>query len=528
MTFDPIPFEFLPALKHWAAAFGSFVLVVLVVVTGVCTALFGTSGPRLVGRALCTGAIDFARLSPRRVYALAQLTFREAIRRKALLVFAVFAALFMLAGWFLSEAGERTEDQVKVYVSFVLTTISWLSFAVILLLSCWGLPEDIRLRSLHTVVTKPARRNEIVIGRMLGFIGIGTLIVAVMGLIGYVWIQRQVPPDVPLFCRVPVYGTLTFLDREGRPAKRGINTGDIWEFRSYIEGATKARAIWRFPITQQNDELILESRFEAFRTHKGKIGQTLQCKFELVNPETGVLVELPTFQVREFHNNLHRIPRTLTYTDPKTRQVRELDLYDDLVHEGTLEVRARCLDVGQFIGMARPDLFIRLPNRSFAAGFSKAVLGVWLVMVLIVLLGVTASCFVKGPVATLLTFTFLLVGQGFRDLLDRIVSHEQLGGGPLESIYRLVTHLNEQVPLPEGPQFRLVQGIDSIFNNCLWLVQHIVPDLRPFRMSPYVANGFDVPWSAALAPSLAIVAAYVVPCLLIGYFALTYRELEAK
>jgi hypothetical protein len=47
-------------------------------------------------------------------------------------------------------------------------------------------------------------------------------------------------------------------------------------------------------------------------------------------------------------------------------------------------------------------------------------------------------------------------------------------------------------------------------------------------MSPYVANGFDVPWSAALLPSLAMTLAYLLPCLLIGYYSLTLRELESK
>ena len=86
------------------------------------------------------------------------LTFTEAVRRKALLVFVVFAALFMFAGWFLTGATARPDMQVKVYVSFVLTAIGWLLLPVALLLACWVLPEDIKARSLHTVVTKPARR----------------------------------------------------------------------------------------------------------------------------------------------------------------------------------------------------------------------------------------------------------------------------------------------------------------------------------------------------------------------------------
>jgi len=37
----------------------------------------------------------------------------------------------------------RADLQVKNAVSFALTTISWLAIPVVLLLSCWGIPEDI-------------------------------------------------------------------------------------------------------------------------------------------------------------------------------------------------------------------------------------------------------------------------------------------------------------------------------------------------------------------------------------------------
>jgi hypothetical protein len=47
-------------------------------------------------------------------------------------------------------------------------------------------------------------------------------------------------------------------------------------------------------------------------------------------------------------------------------------------------------------------------------------------------------------------------------------------------------------------------------------------------MAPYVANGFDVPWSVAMARCLFMTLGYLIPCLLVGYYSLTLRELEAK
>ena len=114
MTFDPTAYEILPAFVHWLIVFGSCLGVVLVVALLTSLGMGGGRGPANVGYQIGSGLVDWIRLSPRRIWALTMLTFREAIRRKALLVFIVFAILFMFAGWFLSASNDRPDLQVKV------------------------------------------------------------------------------------------------------------------------------------------------------------------------------------------------------------------------------------------------------------------------------------------------------------------------------------------------------------------------------------------------------------------------------
>ena len=727
MTFDPTPYALGPALLYWLVAVGVLAGVALVVALAISLLTQGLGGPAFVGQQLGDGARDFTRMSFRRIGALTTLTFKESLRRKTLLVFVIFALLFMFGGWFLANATDRAELQVKVYTSFVLTAISWMILPVALLLSCWGLPQDIKDRSLHTVVTKPTRRNEIVIGRFLGFAAIGTLVLVFMSLVGYFWILRNFPapaksaelehdgtryavsarlgPETELrvrdltsgetqvfvapndllvldqvseeydqdlaaqleqfliqtrseggpvlVSRVPVYGDLSFTDREGNPTAKGINTGDIWEFRDYIEGATRASALWEFDgvtADRLGDAILLESHFESFRTHKGTMGQGLTAEFRLINDlraqatlaldagdefkalselvaagdfagagselakladglekeqvelsqaeyqavgrgyaqfatllgpiaatedgaelarlrdassdagaageaanrrglaealkqmaeqftekssilqqqVTDLIAPLPTFEVQEFKGNVMVVRRDVEFYDQDEGTLRRVDLFDDLTHGGKLRVRVLCLDPGQYIGMARPDLFIRTPDQPFAAGYFKAVGGIWLMMLLLVALGVTASTFVKGPVAILLTFTLLILGTGFHSFLDQLASGELDGAGATESAIRLVRHLNPTVPLEESTGIKVVQTTDRVIGWGLWSVDKIVPDFNRFRLTEYVANGFDVPWNAALLPAMAMVVAYIIPCLLIGYYSLKLRELEAK
>ena len=156
MDFDPQPYNLVYGMLHWLQLVGVLTAVGLVLGLLLSFSTAGAGGAALFAGGLKSFIADIFSISPRRVTALAGLTLKEAMRRKALLVFVVFAVLLMFAGWFLTDSNNRADLQVHVHITFMLTTISWLILPVAMFLSCWGIPEDIRIRSLHTVVTKPA------------------------------------------------------------------------------------------------------------------------------------------------------------------------------------------------------------------------------------------------------------------------------------------------------------------------------------------------------------------------------------
>ncbi|MHC4875022.1 MAG: ABC transporter permease [Planctomycetota bacterium] len=543
MTVQPADFDLLDGLIRWIAVFAGFVATFIVVAVATSLPLYGLSGPGRVIRGAVRGFVDVFAISPRRVFAIAQLAFRESIRRKALLVFVVFAALFMFGGWFMEADDARPDLHLRNLVAFVFFAMSWLVLPIVVLLSCWGLPEDIRLRSLHTVVTKPVRRSEVVLGRMVGFSAVGTVIIVLMSVVGYGWIMRHVTQNASLFCRVPVYGDVSFLDHTGQPKEKGVNVGDIVMTRSFIAGGTKATAIWQFPIDRESDQLTIESRFEAFRTYKGNMDRTLRVRFTLVNEETDLRVPLPAYEVNEFGFNEQVVSRNLKVTDEQTLETSKVDLFNDLVvpfdaekhaglkgdpSVGVLTVHAQCLDRGQYIGLSPGDCFLRIADRNFAIGYIKAAVGLWLECILFVVIAVTASCFVKFPVAFVLTSSVGVVGTFAYSFLEKIVSGEQKGGGAVESIYRLVTHMNETTELPDNTFTKAMQTFDSQLVEGLGIVRYVIPDLNLFGMSEWLAKGFDVPWNGVLLPAAAITFGYFLPCLFLGYFSLRLRELEAK
>lgn len=637
MNFDLVDFNLTTALYEYglialALLGGTLVLCML----GSLLA-HGLRGPALVVDQISMLFSQLIRMSATRVGAISNLTILESIRKKALVVFVIFAILFMFAGWFLQDSVAKEDLQVKVFVSFVLKVISWLVLPVMLLLACWGIPTDIKVRSLHTVVTKPVYRNEVFVGRFLGYTLVGTFVLGIMAVAGYFWMLGNIPESSKsqLISRIPKYGTIAFSGRFGSrsdASDKGLNVGYMWDFRSYIEGGTKARTWYTFEDINvsrlkakiPSDELaefqkeyetyqeelkqfeeriekltaeggtdstlsvarlrpklpkaptgmLLEHDFEAFRAYKGEISQRLLCRFTLINrtseqirlmredeqdpktdeqiaEELGMSLEevarierelrvpLPIFEVMEFsekaEDKIVEVPLVIEYTEYDETAgatgtvTRTANLFEDLINEqGELTIEVECMDEGQYLGMARPDLFIRMPDKPFASSYFKSVFGIWLQLVLVVLLGVTASTFVKGPVATFLSFSMLIVGQVFRGFMDRLATGEQSGGGPLESVYRLYQHMNPSQELPQATWVDVMQTIDAGALGFLWAVKFIIPNFEQFRMTEFTANGFDVPWNSSLLPGICLTAAYLIPCFIIGYYSLKNREMEAK
>ncbi len=574
-------------------------------------------GLEMTAKVLHAAAGDLFCMSPRRVWALGWLAVKDSLRRRVVVVFILFVVLLLFAGWFLDPGSDHP---LRLYISFVLTATSYLVLLLMLFLSAFSLPTDLKNKTLHTVVTKPVRPSEIVLGRMLGFAALGTFLLALMGLISYFFVVRglahthevvvgsleAINPgddtargDVPLkgkstsvnnhrhdvllgrkgrgrlemaqdhfhrvesrqqgdktvyevgqpegmrVARVPVYGKLRFLDRQRRLADKGINVGDEWSYRGYIEGGSLGAGVWTFEgVTRKQfpERIQLEMTLGVFRTHKGDIEQGVTGTLLLRNPKTGLTVEAKVFAAREFSTDVHRLPRKLTPrnvyylakekdSEGKVKYVREAiggnrkpqyDLFDDLAEDGRLEVWLQCLDPAQYFGVAQPDLYLRARNASFALNFIKGYFGVWMQMVLVIGFGVMFSTFLSGPVAWIATVG-MLVGGFCRGFVLKLALGETYGGGPVESFIRLITQDNVVSDLPEGLRTTVAQTVDAVLQRGLWVIAQILPPLGEFDCANYVAYGFNISADWIGQRGLTTLG-FAVALLVVSYFFLKTRE----
>jgi len=614
---------------HWLIVVLSVAAAALVIGWIVAAVRHGpATALRMVGRTLWMATIDCSRMSPRRVAALAWLAVKESLRRRVVVVFAVFILLLLFAGWYLHP---DSPHPARLYISFVLNATAYLVLIMALLLSALSLPTDIRNRTLHTVVTKPVRASEIVVGRMLGFTLVGTVLLAVMGVISYAFVVRGLahthkispdelrkltsaweaalregdainvpeietepaqghrhklranavveedgrrklrrrararteparghwhefryefperdagetrrqgprldytigPPEGRLVARVPVYGKLRFRDRSGNPAERGVNVGDEWAYRSFIQGGTLAAAVWtfdgvtpdRFPPSRFPDGIPLELNLEVFRTYKGDTSgrdiPPIHASLVLRNPETDERVEVRIFPVKEYATDTQHLPYTIT----RASDGRQLDLFEDLASGGRLEVWIQAIEPNQYLGMAQADAYLLARNAWFPWNFAKAYLGVWLQMVLVVAFGVLFSTLLSGPVAILATVG-VLVGGIHKTFMLRLATGQQEGGGPLEAFYRLITQMNLVSEMPEGLLTDTIKLIDVALLGWLRLMAEALPQFGSFDLSRYAAYGFNIP-PDLLAMRILTAVGFVLPLLVAGYLCLRMRE----
>jgi hypothetical protein len=328
-------------------------------------------------------------------------------------------------------------------------------------------------------------------------------------------------PEGMLTARVPIYGKLSFLDREGKPSDKGVNVGDEWTYRSYIEGGSLATCVWDFDgITEEEfaNGLPVELTIEIFRTYKGDIEKGVPGSLSVRNPRTGKKAEVVIFESKEYATDSHVIPRQLQMPDGE-----KVDLFKDFVDNGHVQILLQCVAPAQYFGAAQGDMYLRAREASFVLNFIKGYYAIWLQMLLVISLGVMFSTFLSVPVAMLATMGTLL-GGFFSDYMYRLAMGQTYGGGPFESIVRILTQQNQTTAMEPGLRTTVALMLDQPAKLGLWVISMILPDFGRFSFSEYVASGFNISGDTLLMYTCRAFA-FAIPVFVAGYLCLKNREI---
>ena len=593
-------------------------------------------------------------MRPRRLYAIALQSITEATRRMwaPWVVIVLFAVILAFTHWFLPASQQRPAELGQIYVGTLTLLCMLLLTIMVTVLAPLSLPQDIQMQTIYTVVSKPVRRLELILGRVIGYMVIVSFLTLIFGVISLVYLDRNIgrtidaitaqaitleetDPDrarvleeqadqmrTRMSARLPIKGSLTFLDSRGTPQIKGVDVGQELEYRSHIEGATEASATWTFGssvvdpydpkvrlnrripvdsllkagtieaveneaaklqfvvnVGEQNvnnpglsaadknrlmtettqastqiaqlrsqsqklqadfDSLIakakqadtakkpaeaddlrqqasvlhsppvpMEMTFTIYRTTKGRVGEPVYAELEVENPRTNIPKFRTTFPIREYYTNKRTLPASY--------------LVGSL---GDLKVTVRCKSPTQYLGMAESDFYLLADSGDFGTNFFKGLFGIWLQASVLATIGVFAGTFLSWPVALLFTIAFFVAGHAASSLLGRFYLSTLEGGGPFESLIRLLTHDNQMTDLAATPGTVVAKSLDAVIMPVMSRMVYLIPNLGSLDVSNTVAEGFAVTGSLVLQNTM-IALAYVVPFSIFGYFILKNREVAA-
>jgi len=136
--------------------------------------------------------------------------------------------------------------------------------------------------------------------------------------------------------------------------------------------------------------------------------------------------------------------------------------------------------------------------------------------------GVMFSTFLSGPVAMVATAGTLL-GGFFSTFMARLGAGETYGGGPVESLIRLLTQENLVSDMEPGLRTTVAQMTDSVLQVGLYAMSKVLPNFGQFSFADYVAYGFNVPTNLLLVRGFTTLG-FLTAVFVAGYFFLKTRE----
>jgi ABC-type transport system involved in multi-copper enzyme maturation permease subunit len=510
---------------------------------------------------------DCLRLRWGRVYAIAQLSFKEAVRRRVVWVFLLILTVYLFpARWFFQE---KPEDELKSIIGVTTRGMNLLLISVGLLLAAFSIPTDIKNLTIHTVVTKPVERFEIVLGRFLGYLSLVTAALVVMTAFGLLLINAgNVSPEAEeesLKARVARYGDLEFRSKKTADFT-GIDVGREDPYRKYIAGHPESsqRAIWNFTDFPNRfttmDYVPLEFAFDIYRTTKGEEGVGVSVSFEVlthrwdptkedefkramqgltnVRPEDANWkkvddlaekygrYEYRNWQIYDYHTSAIPVPAGLFRNAAQGTPSAPGPLQRTKPGPAPrVQVLAKCETPSQFIGAARYDLYFLESESNFSLNYFKGAFGLWFRLAIAIAIAIAFSTYLAG-VLSFLAAMFVFIAGFFLDFINELARGANVGGGPLESLARLIKNNTATVELDPTPTVKTIQVFDTFYRWLLRRVMNIIPDVDRYGLTDYVAQGFSVGPDFILLNLITLVA-YVLPWLVAAYYLMKAREIAA-
>lgn len=127
-----------------------------------------------------------------RVWAVAKNSFVSAMRMKMAVIFILLLVVLLPVMCITSTGDGTAKGRAQSFVSYGMGLTSFLLSILTIMVSCYSLSSDIKHKQIYTVITKPIRRFELILGKILGVVMLDLMLLFVFSSIIYM-LTIQIP-----------------------------------------------------------------------------------------------------------------------------------------------------------------------------------------------------------------------------------------------------------------------------------------------------------------------------------------------
>jgi len=318
-----------------------------------------------------------------------------------------------------SATGDGTlKGRLQTFVSYGLSLTSILLCLLTIIISIYSVTNDIEQRQIYTVITKPIRRFQFLLGKLLGVVLLDAILLSLFAAIIYT-ITIYTPQFFNTTETERIQANNEFFTARAALAVPAVDVSQ--EVKDRYEQLKRNREL---PENISYDEIIAElTTQQQLAKRAADVGQVLVWEFDNVEPlaqslfikfKYDVAVNPPDMQVygRWFAGDYQYIrygteSKTPVYDRIHKHSVRnfhEIEIPADVVPEhGHLAVAFQNAPLNNTVIIFPPDgIEVLYKADTFTGNFVRAVLLILSRLIFLACLGILASTFLSFPVAILL------------------------------------------------------------------------------------------------------------------------------
>ncbi len=430
----------------------------------------------------------------------------------------IILLIVLLPAMGVSMTGDGTlKGRLQTFVSYGFSLTSFLLSLLTIVVSVYSLTSDIQQKQIYTVLTKPIRRFQLLLGKLLGIILLDVALLVLFSAVIYAIIIYT-----PKFYKAS-QAERAQLDNEFFTARAGLIPPEVDVKQEADDTYNKLEETGQLPpdvtdnkISRENYKKNLEQSIKLGKRAVA-VGHELVWEFHNVKPldpnqsffirfKYDVSVNPPNLQV--FSNWFAGDDRQLKYGAKVQTPIYSFERKDLIRTFHEIEVPADCvaedgyLAVGFFNALLNNTVVIFPPEDglevlykadTFTANFIRAVFLILFRLIFLACLGILASTFLSFPVAVLFCLTIFFTG---------IIS-----GFCLESFDYLSKNLS------------------SIYSYTVRPIVQLLPQFDKFSPTKFLVPARLLSWSLLAKVAFSLICIKAVLLWLVALLIFSYKEI---